>query len=97
MFKFNIKFLGFVFFFILSTNITVAQIIKDIKVNGNQRISSPTIILFSNAKINENIDEYDINLYLKNLYETNYFKNVTLKLENGILYINVEEEPIIQL
>ena len=96
MFKFNIKFLGFVFFFILSTNITVAQIIKDIKVNGNQRISSPTIILFSNAKINENIDEYDINLYLKNLYETNYFKNVTLKLENGILYINVEEEPIIQ-
>ena len=45
MFKFNIKFLGFVFF-ILSTNITVAQIIKDIKVNGNQRISSPTIILF---------------------------------------------------
>ena len=96
MLKFNIKFLGFIFFFILSANITVAQIIKDIKVNGNQRISSPTIILFSNAKINEKIDEYDINLYLKNLYETNYFKNVTLKLENDILYINVEEEPIIQ-
>ena len=94
MLKFNIKFLGFIFFFILSTNITLAQIIKDIKVNGNQRISSPTIIL-SNAKINENIDEYDINLYLK-IYMKQLFQNVKLKLENGILYINVEEEPIIQ-
>ncbi len=96
MLKFNIKFLVFIFFFILSANITLAQIIKDIKVNGNQRISSSTIILFSKAKINEKINEDNINSYLKNLYETNYFKNVTLKLENDILYINVDEEPIIQ-
>ena len=96
MLKFNIKFLVFIFFFILSANITLAQIIKDIKVNGNQRISSSTIILFSKAKINEKINEDNINFYLKNLYETNYFKNVTLKLENDILYINVDEEPIIQ-
>tara|TARA_Y100000768_G_C23981455_1_gene686050 strand:+ start:531 stop:2777 length:2247 start_codon:yes stop_codon:yes gene_type:complete len=96
MLKFNIKFLVFIFFFILSANITLAQIIKDIKVNGNKRISSSTIILFSKAKINEKINEDNINSYLKNLYETNYFKNVTLKLENDILYINVDEEPIIQ-
>ena len=96
MFKFNLKFLAVVFLFIFSTNIALGQIIKDIKVNGNQRISSSTIILFSKAKINEKVDEYDINIFLKNLYETNYFKNVTFKLENDILYINVEEEPIIQ-
>ena len=70
MFKFNSKFLAVVFLFIFSTNIVLGQIIKDIKVNGNQRISSSTIILFSKAKINEKVDEYDINLYLKNLYET---------------------------
>ena len=96
MLKFNIKFLSLILFFILSANITLAQIIKDIKVNGNQRISTQTIILFSNAKINKKVNEDDLNFYLKNLYETNYFKNVTLKLKNNILYINVDEEPIIQ-
>ena len=60
MLKFNIKFLVFISFFILSANITLAQIIKDIKVNGNQRISSSTIILFSKAQINNMLYMKDI-------------------------------------
>ena len=96
MFKIISKFILLVILFILTINISQAEIIKEIKVNGNQRIAESTIILFSKAKINESVDEDDINFFLKSLYETNFFKNVTLKLENQILYINVDEEPIIQ-
>jgi len=96
MLKFILKFIYVCVFLISCLNISFAETIKDIKVSGNQRISVPTIILFSKAKINENVNEDDINLFLKNLYETNFFKNVTLNLKNQILYINVDEEPIIQ-
>ncbi len=73
-----------------------AEIIKEIKVTGNQRISSQSIILFSKAKINNDVNEQDLNFYLKNLYDTDFFKNISIKLENNILSIKVNEEPIIQ-
>ena len=81
MLKFILKFIYIFGLLILSLNMTLADIIRDIKVSGNQRISAPTIILFSKAKINESVDEEDINFFLKNLYETNFFKNVSLNLK----------------
>ncbi len=91
---FKISFIIFIIFFSFS-NLS-AEIIKDIKISGNERISSQTIVLFSKAKINTNVTEDEINIYLKNLYETNFFKDVSVKLKNNILSINVKEEPIIQ-
>ena len=73
-----------------------ADIIKEIKVNGNERISEKSIILFSKAKLNEDVNQDDLNFFLKNLYETNFFKDISLKFENNILFINISEEPIIQ-
>ena len=96
MIKITSKFIYLIIFFVFHLNFSVAEIIRDIQVNGNERISSKTIILFSKAKINQNVDEEDINFFLKNLYETNFFKNVSLKLDKEILYINVNEQPIIQ-
>ena len=89
--------LFFIFLIILfKPNNLLAEIIKDIQINGNQRISKQTIILFSKAKINSNVSEEDLNFYLKNLYETDFFKDVSVKLDRNILIINVKEEPIIQ-
>ena len=73
-----------------------AEIIEKIEINGNQRISDETIILFSKAKINSKASEENLNFYLKNLYETDFFNDVGIKLENNTLIINVREEPIIQ-
>ena len=89
--------LFFIFLIILfKPNNLLAEIIKDIQINGNQRISKQTIILFSKAKINSNVSAEDLNFYLKNLYETDFFKDVSVKLDKNILIINVKEEPIIQ-
>ena len=88
-----------IFIIILSlVNITYsfAEIIKKFEFKGNERISAETIKVFIPFKLNDEINENGINLILKNLYETNFFKDVQVTLDNGRLLITLEENPIIQ-
>ena len=41
------------------------------------------------GNIEDDLDSNDLNIILKNLYETNFFKNIDIKLKNGNLLINV--------
>jgi len=93
IFKIILK-IFFLFFFMIG--VVYSQTIKDIEVKGNQRIANETIIVFSNAKIDNKIDQEDLNIILQNLYNTNFFKNVSLEFKDNILRINVEEQPLIQ-
>lgn len=77
-------------------NILKAEIINEIIVEGNQRISSDTIKIFSTVSINEDVDLNKIDLILKEIYDTGFFENVTINLDNKILKIKVVEKPIIQ-
>ena len=52
-------------FFVFKSN---ADIINDVKVEGNKRISDDTIILFSGVKINQKITDTSLNDIIKNLY-----------------------------
>ena len=83
----------FSLFSILNAN---SEIVKSIEIIGNERVSSETIKLFSNANINESLDNNDLNDMLKNLYDTNFFKDVSVELNSNILKIKVEENPIIE-
>ena len=62
-----------------------------IEINGNERISKETIIIYGNIKQGETLNEAQINEILKNLYETNFFEDVKIKVENNILKIDVKE------
>ena len=77
-------------------NSSFAEIIKEIKIVGNERITSDTIKIFTTVKTNDDIDENKVNFILKELYETGFFKNVNVEFKNNILEINVVENPIIQ-
>ena len=95
------KFIKFTLLLLISINFTFgssySEIVKDIKINGNDRISKDTIIMFSDYPKNSNINsDEDLNLILKNIYESNFFKNVSVDFSNNILIINVEELPIIE-
>jgi len=83
-----------IFFFLIST--AYSEIINKIIISGNDRISSETIKMFSNVEINNEISNNDINSILKDLYNTNYFEDVSVSLEKNVLKINVKEYPIIQ-
>jgi outer membrane protein insertion porin family len=85
----------FLILFILSTQ-GLAETLKKIEIIGNDRISDETIKLFISAEINEEINDDKLNYILKDLYETNFFKDVILNFNSNILLINVQENPIIE-
>ena len=76
--------------------ISIAEIISNINVNGNKRLSNESIIVFTKVELNTDYDTNELNLIIKNLYETNFFKKISLKIENNTLIIDVLENPIIE-
>ncbi|WP_428080188.1 outer membrane protein assembly factor BamA [Candidatus Pelagibacter sp.] len=73
-----------------------AEVVKDIIIVGNDRISNETIKIFTNVSVEDDLVEDDLNLILKNLYNTNFFKNVSLSLTDNVLSIKVVENPIVE-
>ena len=93
MFKFFIQLFLLTIFFTLSS---YSKNYEKIIINGNERISNETILVFSEIKDNKPLDENSINEILKKLYKSGFFKDVTVKIEDNILTIDVLENPIIQ-
>ena len=92
-----IKNLILIFFILISFSFKAyGEIVKDIKIEGNSRVNTETVKIFGGVKIGDDLDKNDLNAILKNLYETNFFKNVSLKIIDSTLIINIEENPIIQ-
>ena len=90
---------NFIYFILINLFLSMnvyADKIEKISVNGNVRISDKTVILFSKAKINQEVNEDDFNNFIKDLYETDFFKKVKIKFEDNILTFSVVENPIIQ-
>jgi len=92
MLKKNTNFLLTLFLFITVITPSFGEIVKKIEINGNERISKETIILFSKVNINDDLKSNDINEILKRLYETNFFQNVVVNLKTKTLTIFVEEK-----
>ena len=93
MHKFLIKAILIIF---LTTSSAIAEILNEVEINGNQRISEGTIIILGGIKKNVDYDNNKLNSILKNLYDTNFFNDIQLKLSDGKLSINVSENPIIE-
>ncbi len=90
----NIRFFLLIFLFIY--NSASAEIINNIKIINNKRVSEESIIAFGNIKLGKDYNESQINKILVDLYDTNFFSDIKLKVESGTLIINVEEKKIIQ-
>ena len=72
-----------------------SEIVKELVVLGNERVSDETVVMFSDVNINQKIDTEKLNNILNNLYETNFFENVSISLKDNKLEILVDEFPII--
>ena len=73
-----------------------AEIIKKIEILGNERIPKTTIKMLSNIDVNDSINENKINEILKDLYDSNFFEDISINYNNNILSIFVKELPIIE-
>ena len=93
-FKKKIFFLVIIFFSISS--VSFSEIVKDIKVKGNERVSDKSIEMFSNINIGDDVDQDQLNQILKNVYDSNFFKDVKVSLKDNILTIFVEESSLVE-
>ena len=73
-----------------------AVIIKDIKINNNKRITEETIVTYGNIELNKEYNQKELNNIVKDLYDTNFFKNISIKIDGETLVLSVEENKIIQ-
>ena len=84
----------FLLYFFSFFSINKAEAVIDIKISGNQNISIDTIKSYADKNLNY-LDVKNIDKYQKTLFETGFFKSVKFKINNNILYINVDENPLI--
>ena len=94
----KLKRLIFLFLIIFLTiySVSFAGTVKEIQVKGNERVSKESIEMFSNVSIGDIIDKDDLNNILKNIYDSNFFKNVKVNFENNVLIIFVEESSLVE-
>jgi len=88
--------ISFLIFFYCFLNSAQAVLINKLIIQGNDRISERTIIVFSGIKEGTNINTVDLNDIIKELYKTNFFKNVSIEIKKDNLIISVVENSIIQ-
>ncbi len=97
MSKIHFTFISIIFSILLfSISIVKADNIEKIVIQGNERISDQTIVMFSKTNIDDEINVIKINQILKNIYNSNFFDDVKINFTNNTLVISVVEKPIIE-
>ncbi len=73
----------------------MAETLRSVSVDGTQRLESTTIMTYLNVKAGENITSADLDRATKTLFATGLFSDVKVKMDNGIMRITVDENPIV--
>lgn len=83
--------------FFLPTNSWAFEpfVVKDIKVNGLQRISLGAVLNGLTLKVGETIDQKRSADVIRSLFKSGFYKDVSLERDGGVLIVNIEERPAI--
>ena len=69
--------------------------VKGIKFSGLQRIKESTVLSYLPIRVGDELENSSTSLIIRKLYETGFFSEINLRQENGILYLEVVERPVI--
>ncbi len=94
-FKFKKYLIIIITYLFLFSSFLNAENLKNIIIEGNERVSSETIKVFASVRLGDQINNDKLNLIIKNLYNTNFFEFISANFENQELVIIVKENPII--
>lgn len=70
-------------------------VVKDIRVEGAQRVDAGTVFNYLPIRIGDTVDDQRISQALKALYATGFFKDVRFDSDKDALVVIVEERPAI--
>ena len=85
-------YIAFLFFYLSVAN---SEVVKKIEISGNDRVGDETIKVYGEIELNKDYSNNDVNKILKNLYSTNFFEEISISINNGILKVNLKEYPVI--
>jgi outer membrane protein insertion porin family len=88
------RFCFFVFLAFVSSSAN-AEMLKKLEIIGNSRVSNETIKVYGEIEINKDYSDDDLNTVIKRLYDTKFFSDISTSFSNGVLRINLKENPII--
>ena len=77
-------------------NPSLSEIINDIDIQGNQRISDETILVLGDIDLGTDYNTDDLNDIIKRLYGSDFFQDISVNLDNNTLIITLIENPIIE-
>ncbi|PZO83468.1 MAG: outer membrane protein assembly factor BamA, partial [Micavibrio aeruginosavorus] len=80
---------------LISAPAMAADTLREIRVSGSQRVEASTILTYLNIPTGVPLTEDVMNEGLKNLFATGLFADVKMKQQNGVLLVDVVENPII--
>ena len=90
------KLLSIILSIIFIAGSSFAEIVNEIQISGNKRVSDETVKVYGEIKPEgSDFSNSDINNILKNLYSTNFFEDVNIEIRNKKLIINLIEYPVI--
>jgi outer membrane protein insertion porin family len=73
----------------------VAQVVRNIVVEGNQRVEADTVIAYMQVTPGEQMTPFNINESIRALFQTGLFSDVRITPRDSTLVVQVEENPII--
>lgn len=87
--------LAFLVAFTVIKPVYAQETIREIRINGVQRIEPATVLTYLGVRVGEPATSQTLNQALKNLYGTGLFADVAMKQDRGVLVVDVIENPII--
>lgn len=72
-----------------------AEVVKDIKIDGSERIDPTAVETYLGIERGEDVSRYDLDNGLKKLYDTGFFADVGIDMQNGIITVFTTENPSI--
>jgi outer membrane protein insertion porin family len=70
-------------------------VVRDIRVEGIQRIEAGTVFSYLPVKVGETMTEEKAATAIKALFATGFFKDVRLEVQRDVLIVMVEERPAV--
>lgn len=70
-------------------------VVRDIRVEGIQRIEAGTVFSYLPVKVGETMTDDKAAAAIKALFATGFFKDVRLEVQRGVLIVMVEERPAV--
>ena len=89
------KYILLILFSFFSYSLLNAEMVNEIEINGNNRISKETVKIYGNITSGKNYTESDLNKILKNLYATDFFDDIKIDIQDNKMNITLKEYPFI--